>query len=57
LIYLPGKKQWLIFYHRWNNRSGDGPYNGGRDTCIDRLEHTPDGRIRPVVMTDSGYQP
>jgi beta-xylosidase len=57
LIYLPGTSQWLIVYHRWNDRTGNGPYNGSRETCIDRLEHAPDGSIRPVVMTDRGYQP
>ncbi len=55
LVYLPGKSQWLIIYHRWNNRRGDGPYSGARETCIDRLEHAADGTIHPVVMTDSGY--
>jgi beta-xylosidase len=54
IVYLPGLRQWLIFYHRWNDRRGDGPYDGGREVCVDRLEHTPDGKIRPVVMTDSG---
>lgn len=55
VIYLPGKSQWLIIYHRWNDRRGDGPYSGARETCIERLEHAADGTIRPVVMTDSGY--
>jgi beta-xylosidase len=54
VIYLPGTRQWLIVYHRWNNRAGDGPYSGSRDTCIDRLEHAADGTIRPVKMTDTG---
>ena len=55
IILLPGLNQWLICYHRWNNRSGNGPFHGARDTCIDRLEYTADGLIRPVVMTDSGF--
>jgi beta-xylosidase len=55
LIHLPGIGQWLIVYHRWNNRRGDGPYSGSRETCIDRLEHAADGTIRPVIMTDSGF--
>lgn len=57
IVYLPGRAQWLIAYHRWNNRKGPGPYNGSRETCLDRLEHAPDGTIRPVVMTDTGYDP
>ena len=56
LIYLPGSKQWLIVYHRWNNRSGGGPYSGSREICIDRLEYGSDGSIRPVDMTDSGVE-
>ena len=56
LIYLPGTGQWLIAYHRWNNRPGDGPYTGARETCIDRLEHAADGTIRPVKMTDLGFR-
>lgn len=54
LIFLPEKKQWLIVYHRWNDRSGSGPYSGSREICVDRLEYTPDGSIRPVEMTDLG---
>lgn len=57
LIHLPGTGQWIVVYHRWNRRSGDGPYDGERETCIDRLEHAADGSINPVVMTDRGYQP
>jgi hypothetical protein len=57
VIWLPGLKQWLIVYHRWNNRSGDGPYSGARETCIDRLQHAADGTLRPVKMTDQGFLP
>lgn len=57
LIHLPGTNQWLIVYHRWNNRTGKGPYKGVRETCIDKLEHAADGSIKPVEMTDHGYQP
>lgn len=54
LIYLPGTRQWLIVYHRWNNRRGNGPYTGSREVCIDRLEYAADGTIRPVSMSDHG---
>ena len=57
VIWLPGLKQWLIVYHRWNNRAGDGPYSGARETCIDRLQHAADGTLRPVKMTDQGFLP
>jgi beta-xylosidase len=55
LIYLPGTAQWLIVYHRWNDKKGDGPFRGSRETCIDRLEHAADGTIRPVLMSDPGF--
>ncbi len=48
---LPGAGHWLIAYHRWENQSGDGPYRGSRQVCIDRVEYDHEGRIRPVVMT------
>lgn len=47
----PRTGDWLIFYHRWENQTGAGPYRGLRQLCIDRLEYDPDGRIRPIVMT------
>ena len=53
LVRLPGKDRWFIVYHRWNDREGNGPFTGKRETCIDRLEHTPDGKITRVVMTDT----
>ena len=46
--------QWYIVYHRWNDRAGNGPYEGSRSVCIDELEHNADGTIKPVVMTDNG---
>lgn len=48
---------WLIAYHRWNDRKGNGPYDGARETCIDVVAYDRDGNIRPVVMTDTGYRP
>lgn len=52
ILRIPGTDTWYIVYHRWNNRQGNGPYSGGRETCIDKLVHKPDGSIEPVVMTD-----
>jgi len=43
----------LIFYHRWNNAAGDGPYRGSRQVCVDRLEYDESGLLKPVVMTDA----
>lgn len=57
VIHLPGLNQWLIIYHRWNDRRGKGPYTGSRETCIDRLTHGADGTIAPVRMTDTGFAP
>ncbi len=47
----PGTGEWLIAYHRWENPAGDGPYRGSRQVCIDRVEYTDEGLIRPIVMT------
>ena len=52
ILRLPGTDQWRIIYHRWNDRQGDGPFSGSREIAIDRLEHTPDGGITPIRMTD-----
>ncbi|MES2657358.1 MAG: family 43 glycosylhydrolase [Verrucomicrobiota bacterium] len=52
IIRVPATGDWYIVYHRWNNRQGDGPYSGARETAIDKLVHKPDGSIEPVVMTD-----
>lgn len=49
----PRSGQWLIFYHRWENQTGDGPYRGSRQICIDRVEHDSEGLIRPIAMTGS----
>jgi beta-xylosidase len=48
----PRDDRWLIFYHRWENQTGNGPYRGSRQICIDRVEYDGEGLIRPVVMTD-----
>ena len=50
-IRQPGTQQWLIVYHRWENQTGDGPYQGSRQVCIDRVDFESTGLIRPIVMT------
>lgn len=47
----PESGGWLIAYHRWEGQTGDGPYRGSRQICIERVDYDPDGRIRPVIMT------
>ncbi len=47
----PGTGEWRIVYHRWENQSGDGPYRGFRQVCIDTVEYDENGLIRPIHMT------
>lgn len=50
-VQMPGTGSWLIFYHRWEGQSGNGPYRGRRWICVDKVEYDSDGAIRPVRMT------
>jgi beta-xylosidase len=50
-IRKPRSEQWLIVYHRWENQTGDGPYQGSRQVCIDPVDFDSTGLIRPIVMT------
>ncbi len=50
-IQSPLTGEWLIVYHRWEKQTGDGPYRGSRQVCIDRVEYDEEGLIRPIVMT------
>jgi len=49
----PRNGGWLIFYHRWNDVRGEGPYAGSRQVCVERLEYDEEGCIRPVTMTSA----
>ncbi len=51
-IQSPLNGEWLIFYHRWDGQSGDGPYHGSRQICIDRVSYDANGLLRPISMTD-----
>lgn len=51
LIEIPGSNETLLFYHRWENVTGDGPYPGSRQLAVDKLEYDTEGLIRPVSMT------
>jgi len=47
----PRTGDFLIVYHRWENQAGDGPYQGQRQVCRDRVEYDANGLIQPIRMT------
>lgn len=49
----PATGQWWIFYHRWQNAEGEGPYRGMRQICVEPIEYDTEGRILPIQMTGS----
>lgn len=51
-IQNPQTKDWFIVYHRWETAEPNGPYRGSRQIAIERVEFGPDGRIKPITMTD-----
>lgn len=53
IIQKPGTDEWVIAYHEWNKRQGDGPYRGQREIAFDRIQYEKNGFIRPVAMTDT----
>ncbi|HON07398.1 MAG TPA: family 43 glycosylhydrolase [Verrucomicrobiota bacterium] len=50
-VFDDATKQWLIFYHRWDNFNGDGPYKGFRSVCVEEVKYDKDGLIIPIKMT------
>ena len=56
-LYNGAMDEWYIFYHRWNSRTGSGPYSGSRSVAIERMHYESDGRIRPFVLTNTGVSP
>lgn len=56
-VHNPVTDQWLIFYHRWEDVSGDGPYSGGRVTAIESVRYESDGAIKPITMTGNSISP
>jgi hypothetical protein len=56
-LYNTAIDEWYIFYHRWNDRDGSGPYTGWRDVAIEKLQYEEDGTIKPIIMTDEGVGP
>jgi len=49
--------EWLVVYHRWEQRPGPAPFKGERQVAIDRVRYSADGTIRPIVMTDGKAAP
>ncbi len=56
-LYIPSADRWYLFYHRWENVEGEGPYRGSRKIAAELIDYEADGRIRPVVMTQEGVGP
>lgn len=56
-IYNAADDTWYIFYHRWENVTGDGPYDGSRVTAVEKVEYDEQGRIKPITMTRQGVGP
>jgi beta-xylosidase len=50
-LRLPDSERWLIFYHRWEGQTGNGPFHGQRWICIEPVEYNPDGTIQPIRMS------
>lgn len=56
-LYNAAMDQWYIFYHRWNDRTGSGPYSGSRSIAIENMQYNANGTIRPFTLTDTGVGP
>ncbi|ANN18073.1 beta-xylosidase [Amycolatopsis orientalis] len=54
MLRVPGTDEWYIAYHRFAIPGGDGMH---RETAIDKLSFTRDGRIAPVKPTLEGVAP
>ena len=54
IVESPHTGEPFIVYHRWNDREGNGPYEGERATAIEPLRYDADGHLMPVTMTDTG---
>ncbi len=56
-LYNAAMDQWYVFYHRYNNQTGPGPYSGSRQIAIENMYYNPDGTIVPFALTDRGVGP
>lgn len=48
----PRDGSWRIAYHRWEGKTGPGPYHGHRRIAIQQVSYTADGLIEPIRMSD-----
>jgi beta-xylosidase len=46
----PRTGRWLIVYHRWEGKTGPGPYDGERHVAIQPITYRADGEIEPIRM-------
>ncbi len=46
----PRDGRWYIAYHRWEGKSGAGPYSGRRRVAVQPIAYRADGTIVPVTM-------
>ena len=53
-LYNAAMDQWYLFYHRYDNRTGEGPYTGTRRVAIEYMYYNADGTIRPFALTNTG---
>lgn len=51
VLQIPGKDEWYIVYHR---RPLTETHANHRVTCIDKMEFTEDGLIKPIIITQEG---
>ena len=52
VVQVPGTDEWYIVYHRFSRPNGIEMGDAAgfhREVCIDRMEFTDDGRIKPVI--------
>ena len=49
----PRTGEWFVAYHRWEGQSGDGPYRGSRQVCVDRVTYDANGYL-PTHLHDRG---
>lgn len=56
-LYNAAMDEWYVFYHRYNDQTGPGPYSGSRQLCIEHMHYNPDGTIAPIALTDRGVDP
>lgn len=56
-LYNAAMDQWLLFYHRYDNRTGTGPYTGSRKVAVEFMHYNPNGTIRPFALTNTGVGP